>query len=84
MKRTLTLHLLRLIKKLSDKTLELDKSGIQFMAADELIEQVANTLFEINSVHPEHTGTLYLSLSDYTSGAISEADFMGLLQMEWR
>jgi hypothetical protein len=56
---------------------------MELLTADEAIEQIANTVFEFNGIHPNHTGTLFLSLSDYLNGAITEAEFMGLLHGGW-
>lgn len=78
-KRTVTLRLLQLIRDLTNKATELEGVGIKLVATDELIEKVAAVLFEINGVDPLATGPLYLSLSDYSAGAIEADDFMSLM-----
>ncbi|SDF04655.1 hypothetical protein SAMN04488542_10558 [Fontibacillus panacisegetis] len=78
-KRTVTLRLLQLIRDLTNKAAEFEGVGIKLAATDELIEQVASTLFEINGIVPAAAGPLYISLSDYSSGAIEAADFMSLM-----
>lgn len=83
LKRTITLQLLRLIKSLSTKANESNQLDLSLVAMDEVIEQIASSLFEINGIHQDHTGTLFLSLSDYLTGAITEAEFMGLLHGGW-
>ncbi|MNP50585.1 hypothetical protein D3C76_1448580 [compost metagenome] len=71
--------MLQLIQDLTNKAAELEGVGIKLVATDELIEQVAATLFEINGIHPEHAGDLYLSLADCLAGDIEVADFMSLM-----
>jgi hypothetical protein len=78
-KRTVTLRLLQLIKDLTAKANELEGIGVKWVATDELIEEVGLTILQINGVHPESSGSLHLSLSDYCTGDIEEHDFMGLL-----
>lgn len=82
-KRIVTLRLLKLICDLNSKANEYIQLDLSLVAVDEVIEQIASSLFEVNGIHPDHTGTLFLSLSDYLSGAITEAEFMGLLHGGW-
>lgn len=78
-KRIVTLHLLKLIRDLSNKATELEGVGIKLVATDEMIERIAATLFEVNGITPVTAGSLYLSLDDYCSGAIEEHDFISLM-----
>lgn len=78
--RTVTLRLLQLIRDLKNKATELEGLGVRLVATDEMIERVAVTLFEINGINQASSGSLYLSLEDYCSGAIEEHDFISLMR----
>lgn len=83
-KRTVTLRLLQLIRDLKNEAAKFEGLGVhlvavRFAATNEMIERVAATLFEINGISPVATGSLYLSLEDYCSGAIEEHDFISLM-----
>ncbi|MNK84424.1 hypothetical protein D3C87_1042720 [compost metagenome] len=81
-KRFVTLKLLQLLSQMRSKTESLELIGITGVLFDELMEQISNTLFEVNGIPPAAANGLHLSLQDFLSGDIQDIDFITLINFE--